>query len=188
MHVPGSVLGDLDRRLAGTHWPTTRHKLRVQSISRKYVNSQFTGGSKTTGEQKKRGSITSTSSRRKLTDSRFILSIMRVPPKLAETEVKPKTGWRWTQSRANFSPPNSLLTGKFTGNIASSGEQFGNKPPPVIALARKTEFSRPIGTGNDQGTSRGRDSLILDLSESIPDQTSWSRTRFRVLLKSMDSC
>jgi hypothetical protein len=60
-----------------------------------------------------------------------------------------------------FSDPNSLLTGKFTGNILLLAEAFRDKSPSESALAGKTEFSRPIGTGNDQGMNREWNSLIV---------------------------
>ena len=93
--------------------------------------------------------------------------------------------WRWTQSRANFSrPPNSLLTGKFTGKLHVSAEAAGYKSPPESVLAVKTGFSRPIETGNDQGVNRIEIPYSWILGEmSAP--TSWSRTRLRDLVKSI---
>ena len=45
------------------------------------------------------------------------------------TETKCQTVWRWTQSRANLSPPtDSLLTGKNPGDAALSEDLTGLKP------------------------------------------------------------
>jgi hypothetical protein len=56
-----------------------------------------------------------------------------------------------------FSAANSLLTGKFTGNIVHLAKALGDKSPPESSLAEKTEFSRPIGTGNDQEWKQGKE-------------------------------
>jgi hypothetical protein len=61
------------------------------------------------------------------------------------------TAWRRTQSRANFSPLNSLLTEKNTGNIAPPLQHHGSKSIAMSALAKKTASSQRIGTGNEQG-------------------------------------
>src|SRR6267154_443299 len=62
-----------------------------------------------------------------------------------------RTGWLSSQSRANPSPGNSLLTGKITGNIA----EFGPIAAPVAGKALVTAMaSRQIPyaplTGNFQ--------------------------------------
>src|SRR5579863_9662646 len=49
-----------------------------------------------------------------------------------------------------FSAPNSLLTGKFTGNFMSSAEALGDKSPPESALAEKLGFRGQ----SEQGTIR----------------------------------
>jgi hypothetical protein len=78
-------------------------------------------------------------------------------------------------SRELFSDSNSLLTGKFTGNIASLVEALRYKSPPESALAGKTRFSRPIGTGNDQGMNRERNSLIQGCRETSDFECSGNR-------------
>jgi hypothetical protein len=62
-----------------------------------------------------------------------------------------------------FARPNSLLTGKFTGNFVCLAEAFRDKLPPESALEGKTGFSWPTGTGNDQGMNRDSNSLLLNL-------------------------
>jgi hypothetical protein len=59
-----------------------------------------------------------------------------------------------------FSGPNSLPTGKFTGNFVSWAEVLRDKSASQTALEGKAWFSRRIGTGNDQGMNRDRNSLI----------------------------
>jgi len=68
---------------------------------------------------------------------------------------KRKTVWRRMQSRANFSPPNSLLTGKNTGNIAPSDEVLGTQVPAREWLAGETRALSQIGTGIEQGSNQG---------------------------------
>jgi hypothetical protein len=53
-----------------------------------------------------------------------------------------------------FSGPNSLLTGKFKGNIAIRANAFRDKSTADSALAGKAWFSRPVRTEGDQGVSR----------------------------------
>jgi hypothetical protein len=70
-----------------------------------------------------------------------------------------------------FSAPDSLLTGKFTGNIVSLAEVLRDKSSPENPLAGKTRFSRPSGTGNDQGMNRESNSLIPLSTGSNPTIT-----------------
>jgi hypothetical protein len=59
------------------------------------------------------------------------------------TERNSKTRWRWTQSRANFSPgPISLLIGKNTGNITPSIKKFRDNSAPDNDLAGTNWVSR----------------------------------------------
>jgi hypothetical protein len=57
-------------------------------------------------------------------------------------------------------PPNSLLTGKNTGNFDGSGLAPCRKALPDSTLAGEQCLQRRIETGNDQGRNREVDSLI----------------------------
>ena len=59
-----------------------------------------------------------------------------------------------------LSAPNSLLTGKDTGNFDGSGRAPCRKAWPDSTLAGEQCLQRRIETGNDQGRNRDVDSLI----------------------------
>ena len=60
-----------------------------------------------------------------------------------------------------FSGPNSLPTGKNTGNIMPSINPFGDNCTPDSGLARTTRFLDQSEQEGDQGMNREEGSLIL---------------------------
>jgi len=77
-----------------------------------------------------------------------------VSARLKGIERNIKTGWRWTQSRAPFSTPNSLRTGKIQGIWRSQSKSFDVNSTMQSILARESSSPSAIGTGIDRGRNR----------------------------------
>jgi hypothetical protein len=107
--------------------------------------------------------------------ARIIRGKSDVSSQCTQENKKQKTGWRWTQSTANSSPQNSLLTGKTTGNFTS----LGSKPRGDKCLSR-SHLAGKLGVRgeSEQGTNRECKSLIRPnrcvprLKERLPSKHS----------------
>ena len=75
-----------------------------------------------------------------MVNSRQLGRKIEVSPRMTRTERNSKTGWRRIQSHANFSPSNSLLTGKNTGNWYFLTRLSADKSQSESTLAGRTGF------------------------------------------------
>src|ERR1700732_961732 len=100
------------------------------------------------------------------------------------TERIPKTGWRWTQSRANFSPAQFPANReKYREILHLYAETFGDNSTLQSVLVRKIRSSRPIVTGNDQARNREWNSLLAKSCGEMSQEPGVSDLAFLVCVR-----